>query len=407
MMEANSWKQKQFDILCGLRDICAAHSIGMFLYGETALAAYRDGVLSDDVRVCVDAKDAAGLIEAVSGDPEGRFGIEGMHNNGSFPAFELRVYDPATIDFNANNFMQYRNNCIHVAVELIEHVPKSKLTARRLDLEYGLYKDRNKLRQKKASAGSQNRLKMFLIGRMDRREKKLGAEAVSAGLFRMLADGYAGPEGKVRVGKTGFAKDTFGSTSETVLEGETFALPGQPEKYLRKLFGPNWKNTACTEYEETSAKFRDADISWADYEVRIRDIDFDDFEANMKKNNALRREYKVYNDAVHHYYDILRRTDERIKLWQKYEPEKEKIMELAAKGDTEALASELEEYLDALDRFHKLGLGLCFDMDIFGAAKAVLAARGEEEYAAELEALIPEVHRQPLHIMDYKGNIIA
>ena len=407
MIEGNAWKQKQFDILAWLQDMCEENSIPMFLYEETALAAYRDESLSDDVKVCIDAKDAGHFIHMIEEDEDARYGVEGMHNNGSFPSFEMRVYDPESVDFNANNFMQYENNCIHVVVKFIEHVPSSKLKRKSLSVKYGLYKDRNKLRQKKTSAKKQNKLKMLLIGNMDRKEKKYGAEAVSGDLFRTLMAGYGQAGGKLRIEKTYFAGDTFDGSSTVTLCGKEFMLPQKPEKYLRKIFGPNWQNIPCKVYEETSAKFRDAEISWEDYEARIKDIDFDDMAANIKKNNALRREYKVYNDAIHHYYDILRRTDERFKLWEKYEPRKAQIMDLLEKEDYDSLAGELAEYLDALDRFHKLGLGLCFDMDIFVAAKALLAKRGESSYAEELEQLIPEVHKKPLEIMDYKGNVIA
>ena len=81
-------------------------------------------------------------------------------------------------------------------------------------------------------------------------------------------------------------------------------------------------------------------------------------------------------------------------------------MRLYNEGNFDQLREELSDYLEKLGEFAALDLGLCFDMDIFNAAVGLIRHDGNDEYADTLEQLVPDEHKKPLRIMDYKGNYI-
>lgn len=138
----------------------------------------------------------------------------------------------------------------------------------------------------------------------------------------------------------------------------------------------------------------------------LEGIDFDAYLKAQKEYKLSRNKVRAYSDKVNEYYNILARTDTRFKLWQQYEPQKEKIMALVQDGNIDGLQDVLSDYLEKLAEFASMDLGLCFDMDIFNAAISVIRHDGRNEYADILEKLVPEEHKRPLRVMDYKGNYL-
>ena len=97
----------------------------------------------------------------------------------------------------------------------------------------------------------------------------------------------------------------------------------------------------------------------------------------------------------------------RFKLWQKYMPMKDEIVSMHEKGDYDALAKVLKEYMYDMELCEEKELGLCFDEDILNITLDVYRHNGDAEHAEALNKLVPPEHREVLHIMDYKGDIIA
>lgn len=135
-------------------------------------------------------------------------------------------------------------------------------------------------------------------------------------------------------------------------------------------------------------------------------MDLDGYYEDLKEYHGGYRRFKQYQNEINRYRDILTRTDMRFKLWQRYMPLKEELIELHKKGDYKKLEEELREYMHSMEQCEKKGLGLCFDEDILKITLDVYRHRGEAEHAAALDRLVPAEHREVLHIMDYKGEII-
>ncbi len=401
-MSREQWRNKQFNILQQLQKICDDNDITMFLYGRTAIAACRDGRLPDNINVCVDIKDAGQLIYIIQSDDSLGIDVEGMFTNGRYPKFEMRVFDPTTTDFNGASYMKYDNNCLHVTVQLIIHMPNSKFKRKWLKLKQDLYTQMVKINSGESKLGNQKFLKKLILKSMMKKD----SNQVGQDTFLSLVNGYSKDTGKSKLLKTTFNSKLFSESENVTINECKFLVPKDKEIFFKKMFGNKWQNVEIAEFEETNDRFRDAGFSWNDFQKHIEHIDLDAYNKNRMRNKKLYKKYLVPHKKILGYYDILNRTHSRITLWQKYEPQKPELMKLDKAREYDKLAGILKEYLDALATYESKGLGISFDPDIFTVAKNVLIHQGKKDYANKLETLIPPEYQETLRVKNYKGEYI-
>lgn len=402
----NLWKEKIFEMMCRLKGLCEENGLPFLLYGDTAIQAYKEHTLSDYATACIDIRDVEKFIRLIEGSEDTGLKVESMLNNGRYPNFELRVYDPNTVDFSFLQFMKYQNNCLHVTVRIIEHIPGSKLSRKLTYLKYGFYKDNNKVKASEIDFAKQRKIKKAGIKYLQMKQKVSGDESVSANCFKMLLKKCSGDSSAVMVGNIRYPAKTFRRTVPVMVEGVEFRIPADPEAFLTRMAGYGWESAELQTFAETSNRFRDTTFSWEELKRNLEGIDFDAYLKAQKEYKLSRNKVRAYSDKVNEYYNILARTDTRFKLWQQYEPQKEKIMALAQDGDIDGLKDVLSDYLEKLAEFASMDLGLCFDTDIFNAAISVIRHDDRNEYADILEKLVPEEHKKPLRVMDYKGSYL-
>lgn len=362
-----SWKDKQFALMRRLQQCCDEQGIPLFLFQETALAAWRDGVLADDPMVCVDARYAGQLIKALGEN------TESMLTHPAYPYFELRYYDPATIDFNLAQIDKYEQQCLSVKVKFIQHVPdpaQEKQLAK-------LYSDYKKGKGKPA-----------------------------AEVFRAMCEGYSG-DGPVALVNGKQMPSALFDVPMAVTIGETsFFIPANIEVYFLSLFGPAWAEQKISAFKESAGRFRDGDHAYSDYKARLADLDFAGYAAAKKKYDDLTKQFNAINAKMKQDYTFMERTHYRYKLWQQYMPQKEQLLAMAGDGAFGDLAVRFADYFAALEDCRKKGLGLCFDKDLFEAAMKTLAATGREADAAVYRVMVPPAHFAPLSLTDYRGDAL-
>jgi hypothetical protein len=400
------WKEKTFEIMCKLKELCDNNGITFMLYGDTAIQAYREHTLSDYATACIDIKDVEKLLKLIEESGDQDLAVESMLNNGKYPNFELRVYNPNTVDFSFLQFMKYKNNCLHVTVRIIEHVPSSKFDRRLTYLKYGFYKDNNRVKASEIDFAKQRKIKKAGIKLTQMRQKLSGEDNVSAKCFKMLLKKCSGDSSNVMVGNVKYPAKIFKKTVPIMVEDVEFQIPAKTRDFLAKMDGYGWETKELQDFVESSNRFRDATFSWEELKENLEGIDFEAYLKAQKEYKLARNKVREYSVKVNEYYNILSRTDTRFKLYQQYEPRKDEIMRLYNEGNFDQLREELSDYLEKLGEFAALDLGLCFDMDIFNAAVGLIRHDGNDEYADTLEQLVPDEHKKPLRIMDYKGNYI-
>lgn len=376
------WKEKLYAMLQDLIDICHDCNIGIFLCGETALRAYEESDISDDVVVCIDASKVYDLIAAVEKMPGygKEFCLESMLSNGSYPRLELRYCDLNSTDFNVNNYDQFINNCIHITIKFIEHIPLTRISFVLSRIKFKNYKKGIKL---PASANTE----------------------VSSSVFMRLVKTASGKSQKVWLDGHELENSVFKNYSTVKINGVDYNIPDE-EVYFKALYGKDWKEHECKMYEEKSTRFISSDMAWSEYKKELCDFDL----AEYRKIQAVERKYaglfRKEHAEIRHCYDIGIRTFERFYLYQKYFPEKEHILELDKEGKIEELRILLEEYIKYIEKSFKLGLGLCFDKDILEIALKILEQDKGHEYAEKARALVPTEHLKAIRIKDYRGNYI-
>ena len=394
-------RDKQFKILCAVKEICDRNGIRFFLLGDAALVAYKGEFATDDIAICIDAADIYKFRDAFERD-RGSLVMDSMLTNENFPAFEFRVYDPESIDFNVEDFMKYRYNSLYVRVLFVMHVPKIRIKKATLNSLKGAYAINNRLHfgERQVSASRMVRI-------LQKQEKKKGRDHTAKWVFNKLAQGYASASENILINEVPFRSSILGNGLEVEVDGLKFLIPEQAVQYFNRIYGLQWPENNVKRYHEGVKCFRDADHSWAEFRERISYMDFDGYRSDIKEYYVRSKAFNEYHRDITKYRNILTRTDMRFKLWQKYMPMKDELMSLHEKGDYEALKGLLEEYMLDLELCEEKELGLCFDEDILNIALDVYRNRGDAEYAERLNSLVPQEHREVLHIMDYKGNIIA
>ena len=364
MSEIQTWQERQAQLLQELNVICCENNIDLFLWGETALCAIEENRLSDRITVCVDASRVFDLIAAIENSPEFKSErvLESLFNNSKYPAKEIRYCDRTTTDFNINNCNTYLHNCIHITIKIIEHIPTSKLASIRFRLTDKKYRNST--------------------------EK-------SASLFKSIIKLSSNKSNKVRIQAKKYDAKIFIEASEIQLLGNTYKMP--------KV---DWSDVNIYKYTESQTRFRTCEFSWDEYKELIKDVDVDKYKQAREEEKRLTELFSVEQEKVQRCYDIMERTYDRFRLYQIYEPQKEKILELYHNKETKQLETILSEYIEAIDKHFQNGLGLCFDTDILKITTEIIARNRGTEYANAMNELVPEQHLKPLRIKDYKGNYL-
>ncbi len=346
--------------------------------------AYRDGLLSDRVNVCIDARQAFDFISAVENDSRynHEIALESMLNNGRYPNLELRLCDLETTDFDIRNCKSYIHNCIHVTVKFVEHIPRTRITFALSRFRFRQY------RQAISKAPS------------------ISKTNESAALFKSMIRAASANSDKVWLNGKQLNASLFRKATKVCIENHSFEVPGRGEDYLTLEFGKLWRNHDCYEYRESSENFVSCNTAWTEYAKVFEDIDFDLYLKTRQEDRIINEKFKKEHAKIVKCYDILERTFDRIYLFQQYSPKKEYLMELSREGKVDELRSELQEYIDFIMKHYARGLGICFDKDILELALQILQKDMGDKFVESVRELIPEQHLKPIQLKDYKGNYI-
>lgn len=362
-----SWKEKHFELLVGLKQCCDNNDIPLFLFGDTALAAWRDNELADDIVVCTDIKYAGTLLK-ILGDR-----TESMKTHEGYPYFEIRYFDPGTIDYNAANLDKYENQCLAVKIKFIQHVPAP-----------------DQLKQLRKMHG----------------DYKKGKGKSASEVFDAMCEGYNNDSRVVAINGKQMPAGLFDRPMPVAIREETFYIPENIEVFFIAQYGTEWAASQISPYKEGAARFRDGEHAYSEYKASLHGFDPEGYIAAKKKYDDLSKQYNEIHALMKQDYAFMERTHYRYMLHSQYMPQKPQLLELANDGKWGELATMLADYFSALEICRKKGLGLCFDAELFDAAMATLEAIGRSEDAAVYKAMVPPSHRDPLVITDYKGDAL-
>ena len=392
-----SWKEKQFEILCRIDEICRQYGIDLYLCDSTALMAYRSGEVSDSVFVAIESKDAYRFIDAVGNNS--KYGVRGMFNYFHYAAFDIKVYDEDTIDFDLATFRNYGFCGLHVTVKLIRHLPDKDRERKSYQRGLDVYRRYISTRYDNLEVDTSRRLRFqLLLGRLPSKK------AFNEEFFRINIKRYSKDTKKIQIGSAICDADVFRTKKKVYINGREFYMAGDAPKYFESRYGENWENHVVGEYKERNYQFRDAEHSWEELQEYIDYLDFKDYyykrdisRNNIEKNRPNERYWQ--RDKY-----LVERSHLRFVFWQKYMPVKEKIIELHNAGKTEELQELLQPYLAQLERFAGSRMSIYFDKEIFDIALDIFRAEGKERVVDRLVNNIPPEHLGELRIKNSRGE---
>ena len=399
MNNVQACKEKQFQILCRIDDVCRQCDIDIFLSGDTALKAYRDGELADFVSVCIDMKDVPRFIKAMERD--GKYGIRGMFNYKNYDSFDIKVYDPETIDFDIKKYRARGFVGLYVTVRLIRHIPddaKKRKQVRHIHKSYSDYRDEQNNGYRKKDY---KRLKLMrMMGRM------LPGETLSHRVFKQLCGMYGGETSQLYVNGANYPSNLFDEKRTVKLYDREFFIPADTETYFGRQYGFGWEDATCDLFVEDMPRFRDANHSWEEYKQYISYIDLDEYEQYEIETKKFNEEIKPSRKVVMQCYDLLERTHWRFIFWQRYYEQKDKIISLYEQSDYETLAVLLRPYLKKIMEFKTKKLAICFDDEIYEIALKTLQEKNYIDEIETLKELVPKEHHETIRIKNYRGDYV-
>lgn len=349
------WEEVYIGILERLQDVCIMSGIDMWLTGRTALAAYRGGHFTcGDVEVYVPAKDAPRLGKAIKAVADAGFDVESPLSNESFPAHELRVFDPRTTDCDTSDFFRYENNCMHVTVKLSGKAPKKQGRAEKL------------------------------LGKVSRK--------------------FSGPA------KT-FEKWCLAQSDEAPalqpidMYGRTFRIPADEDAFFTGLLGPGWQFLELPEFISSDKRFINTEKSWKAVIDGIEDPEIRAYAHTLKEYkeaSAGHRDAQKVLTRVHNTVDL---SYDRIQLYKKLVPRVEELGAMLQDGRIEDLGAVLADHLAKAKKYRDKGLGLWVSDEITELADGLLRRKGLDAFADELLRLQPD-DREPLQLTDHHGMLL-
>jgi hypothetical protein len=113
------------------------------------------------------------------------------------------------------------------------------------------------------------------------------------------------------------------------------------------------------------------------------------------------KDYETLAEKVRLDFRKVRASQVRIDLWYDLRSRKEALKEAYEKGDVEAMAALLKEYLSCTDKFYADKLGFFIDDTLLDYAGLVWESQGKPDYKKEVYDLVPEQWKQ----MDLEAHL--
>lgn len=186
-----------------------------------------------------------------------------------------------------------------------------------------------------------------------------------------------------------------------VLKRSSTSVPIPPGKaYFNETYGRRWKSRKYSDWEPGKGVLIAAEMPFKELDQRVRSRGTSLDQARVNRQNYITQRDAVESDInkVRRYWDLLARTSDRYRMWELYNPKREVIIDLAARGQYALVKTELTEFRKTMEQYSGRGLGFCFDPELFEIQMRLYEVDGMEDYANKLRKLVPQEHWAPIVI---------
>lgn len=355
-----------FNLLVDIDRICTEHSLSYFLGKDTALCALRWGKFPENCRqasVFMPANDYMRLEELLTNHPIANRSIESIKNNPSFPYLFMRFIDTRTTYISLCSAQLEKKPGIHINICKLQPYTRHSRLGLALVRSFGAVRYANALNTRPKKMHPINETRVRIID-------KLGPRAAVWVYERPLTKSESYSKVYVQChykNNLYFDRSLFESKTQISLEGYSFPIPQDYQKYMSIMHGRRWSSRNISFKKQGTNVFIDADSPYSEYiplihqnAEKINRV----IETRIERTNLLRLRHSARRPLDHaqrYYY----RAVDRVKMEDLYLPQKERLLELYAEGDFEQLAYRMLEYQTTSEKYSQWSMGFAFDKDLY------------------------------------------
>jgi FkbM family methyltransferase len=362
-------------------DICQNEQIPYFLFGMTALQAYRNQAFDQDcydVEIIMTASCSRRFINAFTSiNSQNRY-CESMINSANYPDFSLRYGSTDTLDFSLEHNHSYIYHGLHITIYLLRENHDfyiKKFIKKFLEIGWDF-------NQRLLSPSGSVKINLIVIRLL---RTIVGAGRVGRLLFQLLSGQIStvNQRAKKYIVKSFRSKYNyfpitwFNYSKKIVFEGRSFPVFLGIEEYLDLMYG-HWRHTyTASPKHNILMRIIDLKLPFDEYLTFLNKSNI-----NRKTNYDLRKKLakvdlhiKPYRKMIKSNWAKLQLALDRVAISQNYMPKKMEIFSLYYENRWIELDACMSYYLDALYTHYQNKLALFFDADIFELAKALLNRR--------------------------------
>ncbi len=384
---------------------CKTEGLSYFLGQEVAVSAFRSGCFeseTSEVNVFMTLPDVLHLQDAIFKKNDKDRVLESLYNNDFYPDLSFRYCNRNTLCINLNTDGGIKNPGICVNIKVLRKSSKGfiKLIERYLERGWNYnYIDFQNSEILSKKGRILQKLAGVLLNVSRRTYKKV--------LLKCIEFSQKGVSFKDKLyyknnnKKIYFPKELFSRQQEVRLEEHSYPIPEKSKNFFKVMYGEKWKSKVFTTKESNDSKIIDPRLP---YEIYFVSIENSDIFANYRKAKEIElttsTRLKEVNNVLNHAWKCVIRTGDRLNMWCQYMPQKDKILSLYNEGMWDELRDLLSDYDKKVRENAKVGLGLCFDYEIFEIYRKTVSHYGENEFADKCLRLIPEIHLHSPQIID-------
>ncbi|MBR2835358.1 MAG: hypothetical protein IKE43_06595 [Coriobacteriales bacterium] len=199
-----------------------------------------------------------------------------------------------------------------------------------------------------------------------------------------------------------FEGNYFASMARVVVDKHTYMVSRGETRVLFERLGESWRSVTWPYRISKGNRMGtiiEVDMPYREFFEGVPMKCGFDKETNIKWSRLkelLETDLVAAKDEMSIYDRIFERTEHRYRLYLKYMPHKERILNAWREGRYDLVAKTLQDYTQKLkDHYESTGVTLYFDREFFDIAVSILTM-SKYKYAKKLEAAIPESHKLPL-----------
>lgn len=376
-------------LLSELNEICQKEKIQYFLGGSLIenILNKKDAVSEVSYYIILHPADRIRFINAVQKNLKPNRKLESFENNKNYPDFSIRYCNTDTIDFNLKAKGFYKFNGINITIYFVRPIDKRKNIKIFKRMFYTVIEALaypsafNYLSKRKVAAGLIGKIVAIFLGK--KRLKKIAWKIIfTPDLCEKRINGYIKDFWSKSIK---LPKLDFSVCKHCIFNGDDYPIPSNYKNYVNAQLSinrvPFIKKTTIKlpHVVEFNVSCESVLNNLCNLKLKRRY-----FKAS-KKLGRINKIVKTDTAYTNYAWNIILRSADRFRMYKKYAPLKDKLLELDKKNNFLELEKLLSNYMEAIEQNDVRGMSLVFDSEIFEIACKLLEKQGKYTMVSRLK----------------------